>query len=66
MKGKINRYGKWKEVEIINICITPNIRMVREDLEYRLEQSNQYHIIYSDNGEIEDWETWYLSDVILL
>lgn len=62
--GRIKIYGKWEHVKIINIQIIPKIKMVRNDLEYSLEQENKFHVIYLDvQGKLQTEDYHYLSDI---
>lgn len=55
MRKFIINEGKYNELTgtLITMQLTPVIKMIREDLEYYLEQYNELHVIYIDeSGEI--------------
>lgn len=66
MKKFILEEGTHRELTgfLISIQLVPRMRMVRNDLEYSIEQDNELHIIYVDNyNEVQSKEI-YESDSI--
>lgn len=65
MKARIKACGKWSDiVDIISIQVVPRIRMQRNDLEYQIEQSNEYHIIWMDDkGVVQEDSYGYLPEI---
>lgn len=68
MRKFIMNEGTYRELTgtLITMQLVPVIKMVREDLEYHLEQYNEMHVIYIDEHDEVRRQEIYESDSIKL
>lgn len=66
-KALVYCYGKDREVMVVSITPVPQIEMVRNDLEYSIKQTIEYHVVFIDeHGELDSIDTNSLSNITLV